>query len=318
MEFPDYVPAVVRMHIAHYLDGEPDRSIPGYVELRDGASKELLRIDGAIQTKILRGEEEYLPSLRSQRVDAAEHLARLDRDVERLERLRQDPRMREAFAALAVEELGDEPLRGFIHSAWSAGIDFSAFRDNHRRAKELAAKIAGAAAELEKQIHQFSALRLTGPDEFYSIPALLRKTDNHDMQDHNLEMWRALRKYVLGDLPTDGGVDGLQNSKNEDMLRYAWGTAPDFPSLLGTLTTVARAYEPEQSGFIGAALNSRKGTPKTAYIRAFAALLKDQYGLTLSARIRNAMAITATVVLNDPDDPVTTADVTSAVGRAIG
>lgn len=99
------------------------------------------------------------------------------------------------------------------------------------------------------------------------------------------------------------------------MLRYVWGTAPDFAALLGTLTAAARAYEPEQSGFIGAGLNSRKSTPKTAYIRAFAALLRDQYGLTLSPRVKNAMAITATVVLNDPDDPVSTADVTSAVGK---
>ncbi len=70
------------------------------------------------------------------------------------------------------------------------------------------------------------------------------------------------------------------------MLRWVWGTAPDFSALLGTLAIAARAYEPEQSGFIGAALNSRKGTPKTAHLRAFATLLRNEHGFAISTRVK--------------------------------
>lgn len=315
MDFPVYVPEAVRKQIAHYLDGEPERGIPGYVELRDRESKELSRIEGAMGVKIRRGEDEYLPSLRRQRAETAEQHAMLDRDVQRLQRLALDPRMRDAFAALELEQLGDAQLRGFIHAAWSACIDFSVFRARHRRAKELATKIAGAADELQSLIHQFSGLGLSGPQEFYSIPALLQGADNHDMQDHNLHMWRRMRRHVLGDPTAASSAEQSRDAQSADFLRYAWGTAPDFSALLVPLSAAARAYGPEQSGFIGAGLNSRKSTPKTAYIRALAALLRDQYGLTLSARVKQAMAITATVVLNDPDDPVTTSDVSSAVSR---
>ena len=312
MDFPTYVPPAVQKHIAHYLDGESDRGIPGYFELLNNASNDLARIDRAIESKIRRGEEEYLPSLRSQRADAVEQHGRLDRDVKRLQLLARDRRMREAFAGLKGEAFSDEQWRAFVHSAWSAGIDFSVFRERRRRAKDLAAKIAAAAADLAELIHQFSANGFSGPGEFYSIPELLRQTDNHDMRDHNLHMWKAMRRHILGEPPRHSEAGGIERSQERNMLVYAWGTSPDFAALLRTVTVAAKTYEPDQSGFIGAALNSRKGTPKTAYIRAFATLLRDR-GITLTARVKSAMAITATVVLNDLDDPVTTADVNSAV-----
>lgn len=315
MDFPSYVPAAARQHLSHYLEGEPDRAIPGYLDLASRALDDLSRIDRAIEGRIQRGEEEYLPSLRSQRREAAEHHARMARDLQMLQRLALDARMRDAYSALIEESLPDQSIRSFLHSAWAAGINFSAIRERHQRAKELALEIAEEASALRTLLLRFASLGLTGPDEFCSIPTLLRQTDNHDMEDHNLHMWRAMRSHLLGDRVAADGCP--EEAKRQDTARYAWGTAPDVADLLATLKAAAASYEPDRSGFIGAALDSRKGTVKTAYIRAFANLLRDR-DVPLNARVKRAMALTSNVILNDPDDVVSAADVRAALKRAPG
>ena len=99
------------------------------------------------------------------------------------------------------------------------------------------------------------------------------------------------------------------------MLRYAWGTAPSMARIIATMQREALAYVPTESGAIGAALASRKRNAKAEYVRAFAALLRDVHRIDCTAEVINAMAITASVVLNEPDDAVTPGDVRSALIR---
>jgi len=347
MDFPAYVPAAVREHLAHYLEGESDRSIPGYIEILANAESRLTEIDGAIEKFIRRGEEDYLPGLRMQRAEAAQHRDRLARDVDCLRRLAHNPHMREAFALLTREFTDDQQWRGFIHSAWSAGVDFKKYRDNRKRAAELTADIANAAASLAKLIRQFCDTGRSAPDEFYSIPELLRQTDNHDMQGHNLEMWRAMRCHVLGDPPrrdapevehARGGDDqalkpvivirtiaepgekpAIDHAQQQrETLRYAWGTAPDLPELLDTVASAARRWEPDGTGFIAAAIESRQRSAKTEFLRAFGSLLADTHHLPLTAVVRKAMAITANVVINLPGVDVTYDDVRKALAKLGG
>ena len=346
MDFPAYVPAAVRAHITNYLEGERDRSIPGYIELFATAERQLTEINGKIESCIRWGKDDYLPGLRKKMAEAAEHRDRLSTDVDCLRRFAHDSRMRDAFALLTREFTDDKQWREFIHAAWAAKIDFSKFRESRKRAEELKDEVADAADGLAKLIQQFSEIGIGGPDEFYSVPELLRHTDNHDMQGHNLSMWRAMRHYVLGDPPRRDvpesepakeysnqseppeivrviivpyektEIDPEEETRNT--LRYAWGTAPDLSALLGTVATAARGFKPSESGMIGAAIASRQRSAKTEYLRAFGNLLTDAHKFSLTTAIMQAMAIVANVAINLPDVDVTSDDVRKALARLGG
>lgn len=330
MDFPDHVPAAVRMHIATLIEGDSCEPM-GWAQVLANAEETLSRIERTIETYVRRGEDDYLTSLRKQKAEAQTHRDILAGDVGCLRRLGSDSRMRDAFALLTREFTDDRQWQNFIYAAWAARVDFAKYRDRLKRAAELKGEIADAAETLAKLIRQFSATGINGPDEFYSIPELLRQTDNHDMQDHNLFMWRSMRRHVLGDLPMCDVTEAIPVEKSgepiprikivfvpvegeaeidpkkaaRDMLHYAWRTAPDFSALLVTLANAARSFKPSESGMIGAAIASRKGTATTAYLRAFGNRLTDVHRIAMTTPIMQAMALVANVVLNLPDVDVT-------------
>lgn len=344
MDFQAYVPAAVRAHITTLIEGdswEPQ----GWAASLENAEETLSRIDRAIETYIRRGEDDCLPSLRIQRAEALAHRDRLAGDVDCLRRLAHDARMTDAFALLTREFTDDKQWRNFTYAAWAARVDFAKYRDRLKRAAELRGEIADAAETLAKLIRQFSETGINGPGEFYSIPELLRQTDNHEMQGHNLQMWRSMRQHVLGDLPRrdvpemrpaeessepptveivrvflapeeKAEIDPKEEARN--MLRYAWGTAPDFSELLDTVAKAGRAFKPSESGMIGAAIESRQKSPKTEYLRAFGNLLTDVHNFALTTPIMQAMAIVANVVINSPDVDVTYDDVRKALAKLGG
>jgi hypothetical protein len=252
--------------------------------------------------------------------------------------------MRDAFALLTRECSDDWQWRNFIRSAWAARMDFAKYRDRLKRAAKLKGEIADAAETLAKLIRQFADTGINGPSELYSIPELLRQTDNHEMQGHNLHMWRSMRRHVLGDLPKrdipeakpegesgepmppinivivpmEGKAEIDPEEEARNMLRYAWGTAPDFSALLGTMASAARAFKPSESGMLGAAIASRQKSPKTEYLRAFGNLLTDVHRFALTTPTMHAMAIVANVVINLPDVDVTYNDVRKALAKLGG
>jgi hypothetical protein len=349
MDFPAYVPAAVREHISQYLEGEKTRSIPGYIDLLASAVGEVATFQNAISGYVAKwssfdlANDPYLAGLRKRQAEAVRQQDMLAGDVECLRRLAHDARMQEAFGLLTREFTDDMQWRNFNHSAWAARVDFGKYRDRLKAAKELKREIADAAEALVNLIRQFSHTGVIGPDEFFSIPELLRQTDNHDMDDHNLHMWRSMRHYVLGDRRSfadkeepdkeSGGsivgtvrviftpaekvkLDPEEDARNT--LCYAWGTAPDFSALLGTMANAARNFEPSESGMIGAAIQSRQRSPKTEYLRAFGNLLTDGHRFTLTTAIMQAMAIVANVVINLPDVDVTYDDVRKALANLGG
>jgi hypothetical protein len=343
MDFPAYVPAAVRAHITTLIEGD-SRWPQGWAASLADAERQLAEIEGAIEAKTRGGEHEYLPSLRIQRAEALAHKDMLAGEVDCLQRLAHDARMRDAFALLAHEFTDDRQSRNFIDAAWAARLDFAKYRDRLKRAVELKGEIVDAAETLAKLIRQFSETGINGPGEFFSIPELLRQTDNHEMQGHNLHMRRSMRQHVLGDLPRRDipetkpagessnpmppieivfvpmeekpEIDPAEEERN--MLRYAWGTAPDFSALLGTVANAARNFKPSESGMIGAAIQSRQRNSKTEYLRAFGNLLTDVHEFTLTTAIRLAMAIVANVVINLRDVDVTSDDVRKTLARPGG
>ncbi len=310
IDFPAYVPAAVRAHITILIDGDDKLEPQGWAASLANAEESLAGINRAIEKYQRPGEDDYLPSLRVQEAEALAHRDAIAGDLDCLRRLAHDGRMAGAYALLTREFTDDHQWRGFIYAAWSARIDFSRYRDRLKRAAELKGEIADAAETLAKLIRQFVDTGINGPDEFYSIPELLRRTDNHEMRGHNLRMWRAMRHHVLGD---PSGTDSDDQAR--DSLRYAWGTAPGVPELLGTMASAARGFKPGESGMIGAAIDSQKRNPKTEYLRAFGHLLTDIHGFARSTRIKQAMAIIANVVINRPEIDVTYDDVAKALRR---
>lgn len=344
MEFPAYIPAAVRAHITILVEGD-SREPQGWAASLTDAEESLARIDRAIETYIRRGEDDYLPGLRIQRAEALAHRDRLAGDVDCLRRLAHDARMRDAFALLTREFTDDTQWRNFIYAAWAARVDFAKFRSRLKRATELKGDIADAAETLASLIGQFSKTGINGPGEFYSIPELLRQTDNYELQGQNLHMWRSMRQHVLGELPVRevpesrllekdsepptveivtvrfapverADIDPEEEARN--MLGYAWGTAPDVSALLVTMAKAARAFEPSQPGMIGAAFKSRQDSPKTQYLRAFGNSLTDVHKFALTAPIMKAMAHVANVVINLPDVDVTYDDVRHAIAKPRG
>lgn len=344
MDFPAFVPAAVRAHIKDILEGEPIRQIPGYQGLLEEAERKLKAVSESLDRKIFNGEDSYVDGLRLQKAEAQSRRDRLAEDVKCLNRLGHDPRMRDVFSLLTSEFTEDEQWRSFIYAAWSARINFKEYRERLKEAVRLKEKIAEAAESLANLIHQFNEARVMGPSEFYSITELLRQTDNHQLNNHNLQMWRSMRGFILGDPPMEEANDIKPEAKKKNpvakikiefisqddkapidpeektrnMLRYAWGTAPDFSALLGTMARKARKFKPSESGMIGAAIKSRQSSPKTEYLRAFGNLLTDVHKFALSMPIMQAMATVGNVVINLPDVDATYDDVRKALAKLGG
>jgi hypothetical protein len=317
MKFPAYIPAAVREYVTTLIEG--GSGVPkGWQGALADAERRLAEIDEKIQSCIRWGKDDYLPGLEKERAEALAHRDSLASNIDCLRRLVQDERMREAYAILTREFTNDRQWRNFIYAAWAARAVLSNYRDRLKRAAELADEIAETAETLAKLIRQFSETGVNGPSEFYSIPELLRQTDNYEMEGHNLHMWRSMRRHILGD-PPEWDVQDEKTAEEEarNMLRYAWGTAPEVSELLETLASAARAFKPSAPGMFGAAIESRKRSPKTEYLRAFGNLLTEEHGIALTTPIVRATAITATVVLNLPDVDVTYDDARKALSARV-
>jgi hypothetical protein len=332
MKFPDYVPVAVQKYIAMQLGGdecEPN----GWISALASAEQSLQRIQSAIETKARRGEEEYLASLRPQRLVAERHRDAIASNVSCLQRLGHDARMRDVYGAV----LEEDQWRKFVSAAWGAQVNFASYRLRIKQATELQEQIANAAEKLAGLISQYGETGITGPGEFYSIPALLKATDNRHDFDRNLHMWRGMREHILGQprkrleggdaihsespttpvriILTSNASPISEEEQHRNMLQYAWGTAPYLTDLLSTVAVVARNYEPGETGAIGAGISLRMNNPKTDYLRAFLHLLVNEHSLMLNPALLHAIAGTATVVLNQQDIAVTYDDVKKQIPK---
>ena len=331
MDFPSYVPNAVRELIGGMIDGESGNSWgdPGWRGALESADRELRRLEGLAQTV---HDPDGLNNLRVALAEQRAHANAIGENIASLERMALRPEMQAAYARL-VGALGtDAELKAFIRAAWGAHMNYGTFRDRLKEAAEVARKVADAAGTLHDLLQKAEGFGTYLPGEFFGIRSLLRNTD-HDPDDRNHYMWQRLRHVVLGDRPDPlpqatnvvpirvevvlvSALDATPLDPEEqarNMLDYAWGTAPDVRHIVATMQRAAQDCVPTETGTIGAAVSSQKRNRKTEYLRGFASLLRNEYRMELTAEIMNAIAVTATVVLNDPDTDVTYDDVRKAV-----
>lgn len=309
MDFPTYVPAAARAEVARSINGDSRRPI-GLKRALAMAESRLAEIEGAIETATGRGEVGELDSLRKQRaIVAAEH-NELVGDLDCLQRLALDLRMREAYVLLAGEFDNDAQWENFIDAAYTARGDYAKIRDQLKRAAELRVEIARAADGLAKAIRQLAETGIEIPGEFYSIPELLRQADNYGVDGDHPNLARTCTAYLR---PRTGKVVIVPEEGD------AWKTAPHLPALLDTVANAARNFQPKVWGRAGVALTSRQQNTKTEYLRAFAFMLtvhgRPEYQIALTAPVMKAMAIVANVALNFPGVDVTYDDVRKALSN---
>ncbi len=307
MKFPHYIPEPIKQQATHYLDGSG--SWEGWIVCLKEQKEKLSKIDEKIAYwKLSKQDPDYagyqLEKLRTEKLEDEQHFADLDRDINCINRLIHDASMKETYKLLINEFFGDETadrkIDQFIFFAWSANINYAKPRESVNSATEISKEISATATKLAKLLNKIGETGSNNPNEFFSIPSLLESTDNHG---HDFHIWKSMKNVVLG------------NGSNEEaanVLRYGWEKAPDLPKLLNTVARVADEFKPSCGYFADAAIMSRQRNPKTEYIRGYADLLRKG-GVNLSSNILKAIAITATVVINNPDLIVTYDDVRKAL-----
>lgn len=338
--FPDFVPAHVRRQTTLLRNGTGAGSgDEGWIGVLARLQDKLSQVK-----KILQGgkwlSEATQSALHREKRDLSARIEHAKGDLDCLERLttRSDPDLEGVYALLAKHISDDKQAWLFIYAAISANIDFARHRDALRSARECKQEIAVAAQTLAERLDSFHRSGIPGPDAFWSIRSLLEIAD---AREANHIVWRQVRRHVLGEqtLPVEevipsavaNDVPALEDDDfpDDDVVvkeleagepaattpeqdrRYAWQVAPSPSDLLKTLSDVANAFEPREHDLIGAALNTRQGSVKTAYVRAFAHLLNEN-GIALSPPIMRAMAMTATLVLDHKDLVVNYDDVRKA------
>lgn len=340
MDFPSYVPSAVRVRVAARLEGE-GRLIKGLLSALTLAEADLQRIQRALDERVR--DDIEANRLRIQRKELTERCAHLTEDIACLNRLVHDARMQTTYALLiSLPNVSQLQLSGFIDAAWAANIDYAKFRERVKVADEIAREVAKAASELANVLRKAEGLGDSYPPfDFMSIHALLAKTE-HDSSNRNYWMWHGMRKVIIGERPPLHSTADLDTESSEkaeppeigdrlvakgepkpidpveaarSALGYAWQTAPNMARIVTTLQHEAEFYRASESGHIGEALNSRKRNRKFEYLRAFGTLLSDEHHLDLTTGTMNAMAITATVVLNEPDLDVSYDDVRKALAN---
>jgi len=336
MNFKSFVPAPARRYIEETIRGCPDND--GLEKVLADANQRLSVISVSLQKKLQDDGILNSDDLKKKNMAQA-YRDQCAGDIAFLHRLGSDLRMEAAYQGLEGVFTNDNQWRRFLHSCWGVRIDFHKYRERIANATDLSKEIAEQAETLALKIRAVDQVSTDLPLELHSIQALLRQTENHSLFDRNLEMWRIHRGVVLGDQPpevidetrlgqkdilienlivkTEETGNGKTSASEIDQylssVRYAWGLAPDFASLLFKVAEIMKDFSPEEHGYIGAGLASRESNKKTAYIRALYSHLSDGCGIEMSLPVRKAIASITTIALDHRDIEATLDDVTKAI-----
>lgn len=316
MDFPAYVPMAVRMAIAEEIEGNGG-NYPGYASFLHQVEQSLSKIDQEIIQRIQRGKDDCvactcpecgsewhqidedisLLSLLQHRADVVKHRNRIANHLDLLRRLTHDERMQVAYALLTREFSDDAQWRRFVFASWGAENDYSEYRDRLKRAMSLRKEIAEAAINLARLLRQ---LRKTG----VMLPP--------ELMEDGIEPREFSRAPGESEVGLTLWIHAVLRSRDRE-------PKPDLVKFLFTAAQAARTKLQNPFGQpIDAAISTRQASRKTEYLRAFWQALSDDSIITLKTGIKKAMAITATVVINEPNIDVSYDDVRKATAQQGG
>ena len=169
MPFPSYVPAAVREYLHRQLDGEEPDAYNWRSALAK-AEQEIAAIHQEMERCALDQDSNSLADLRRRNQEALARRDGLSLEVECLERLASDPRMRDAYAALMLVIATDAQWQGFIASAWVSRLDYGRERERRSRAIGLCERIAANAGQLAGLLRELEALGAYSGGNWTPIP----------------------------------------------------------------------------------------------------------------------------------------------------
>jgi hypothetical protein len=250
------------------------------------------------------------------------------------QRFAEDERMRHAYAHLTKEFKTDSEWQSFLHAAMNARSDYSSQRAQLKQAERLASKIADTCARLGEYLCEFDSLSDVselGPEEFVTPSGLIYEESYEAINALDRASINTLERHGWSICNEDGRnspitpkpkrhrppeanlLDVLFQSSRYHVLDSC--LRPRTMDIIGSIGNAARCYTPRLMGAAGAATRSRKSTPKTQYLRSFWHLAEWGVASRLSktSNLFKALAISATVAINDPDEDVSYDDVRKAL-----
>lgn len=328
------VPPPIREYVTALIEGSGDESY-GWAAALEDAKRTLAAHDRKLKLHPRDGDPSVRQQLSREVLVQRQFVEAVQRNIDTLRLLVTDERMKDAYVFLNPEFTEAWQWKDFAAAAWVAAMDYKKYRERLRDVREHSERIAAEAVKLADLLD--TSLGISWPSSFADVATLLKHTDNHDMDNHNLAMWQSMRWHILGYRSSPEASSQIGKAQNkgpvrvkrrfvgpEDVnkqnplegflaeLRYAWGVSPSFSALLRTLAREALAFEPSEIGVVAAAIEKRQHNVKNEYIRAFAHVLKER-NIAVSANVQRALAVTATVVLNDPALDVSYEDVRKAL-----
>lgn len=345
LKFPIFVPQRIQAAATAILDGHD--GLEGWLAEQESLRSSLAGIEDNIRRHSPKGDADELGSLHRKQRELAARLQSLSQEIACLDRLMSRDEMEQVYDLLSVEFAGDEDLVWlFLFSALGARFDVTPHRENQKRVREIRDEVAEAAGTLASSLERLAQSGASIPEELFSIRALLAATEANGRHQ---SMWKLSKHHVLGgqgrtdhsELPLVASDDSASAEENdgagcEDIesdfdfevievdpsspdyvdrsanTQYAWSVAPSISELIMKIATVANSFEPKEYQLVGAALSTRQRSEKAEYLRAFGHLLQ-QNEIKPTPSLREACAITATVVLDNPENAVTSDDVRKAI-----
>lgn len=193
-----------------------------------------------------------------------------------------------------LRHFGQADWAVFVISARQARFDQEPFRKLQRKARKTATEIEATANKLAKLILDLRDAAVILPPVFWE------PLDNDSFVSLGSgEVGRAkLRRIALE-------MRGAPPDAEKDAVQWLRSMAAAAASMDARFACPA----------INAALQKRQNSKKSAYLRAFAALLEEAH-IDMTSTVMKAMAVTANVVFDDPEFDACEDDVRKAIRRA--
>jgi hypothetical protein len=306
MKFPSYVPEPAAKFLTVLIEGNGSGSI-GYAHYLEESLRQGVFVDTQIREARHQCQncgcevddpdtKDYVTSLEAEKLDHTRAAEVFSDQISLLRRLGYDELMRETFTILGGEFVADHQWGEFLLASITAQRDYSAYRTLGKEVTRLSQDIEATAKQLARQVRD---LRKTGvwlPPEL--MPAPTEDTwESFSSSEPEISHLKILR---------------LLEFSREKVKKSGRTTQDVVPVLLNMAERAAQLRPNYMSPGIHAALQTRQNSKKSAYIRSFGALLVEAK-IELTSGVKRSMAITANVVLDDPNVDVSEDDVRKAL-----